>query len=560
MPYEPTLPDYDPLTPAVRRSRASAEDASTRPRREHTTDEHSSHEYSSDEYSWHDDIFSRHDDGHVSATGVSDEGDEDAALEGSDSQDLAARNGTNGEGGRRELRTGWEWPRLRRGHAVSFAGLLLFTAVVYFRPQEFISALATLSPSLAFWIAVATLAVFLPAQLGIEGTLTTRPREVNLVLLLLLWGLIGMPLALEPAEAWGTWVDYAKVVTMFVVMINVVRTEGRLRAMLWLALVVSLMLSVSALYDYHTGKLAPNGDRIEGALGGLFENPNDLALHLVTMVPLAAGLLFAARTRAAKALYGAAALLMTLAVIITYSRGGFLALACASFVMAWKLKRKNRALVVVGFLVAGAIFFMVVPPDWVVRLMSTLGGGADGGSAESRQALLIRSILVSLRHPLFGVGMNNFHILSISEKVSHNAYTQVSAEMGMPALAAYVLFLVTAIRRMSRVERETADERKSARVFYIAVAMQASLAGYMVASFFASVAYLWYVYYLVGYALCLDRLYAALGAEAFGLKVNSRARVAEAGESRVNDEDNDSVGVSDEAVFGGEWLAARGER
>jgi hypothetical protein len=29
----------------------------------------------------------------------------------------------------------------------------------------------------------------------------------------------------------------------------------------------------------------------------------------------------------------------------------------------------------------------------------------------------------------------------------------------------------------------------------------------MVCSFFASVAYLWYVYYLVGYAVCLRRLY-----------------------------------------------------
>ena len=29
----------------------------------------------------------------------------------------------------------------------------------------------------------------------------------------------------------------------------------------------------------------------------------------------------------------------------------------------------------------------------------------------------------------------------------------------------------------------------------------------MVCSFFASVAYLWYVFYLVGYAVCLRRLY-----------------------------------------------------
>jgi hypothetical protein len=33
----------------------------------------------------------------------------------------------------------------------------------------------------------------------------------------------------------------------------------------------------------------------------------------------------------------------------------------------------------------------------------------------------------------------------------------------------------------------------------------------MVASFFASVAYYWNIYYLVGYAVCLRRLYEASG-------------------------------------------------
>jgi putative inorganic carbon (hco3(-)) transporter len=408
-----------------------------------------------------------------------------------------------------------EWPTLRRGHAVSFAGLLLFSAVVYFRPQEWVPGLSGFK-SIAFWIATLTLVVFLPAQLGLEGNLTARPREVNYVLLLLVAGLISVPLALEPAEAWPAFVDYAKVVTMFVVMVNVVRSEKRLRAMFWLALVVSIALSVNAVSDYHAGRI--KGDRIEGAIGGMFENPNDLALHLVTMMPLALGLLFAARGLIRKALYGAVAGLMLLGTVVTYSRGGLLGLGCASFLMAWKLRRKNRALVVVGFVLAAVMFLAVVPSDFLSRL-----GGVDGGSAESRQALLVRSILVTIRHPVFGVGMNNFHTLSLREQVSHNAYTQVSAEMGVVALALYFGFMWFSLRRMRRIELETLERKKEARVHYVAVALQASIVGYMVCSFFASVAYLWYVYYLVGYALCLHRLYESQGDALF-----SRARGARA--------------------------------
>jgi len=39
------------------------------------------------------------------------------------------------------------------------------------------------------------------------------------------------------------------------------------------------------------------------------------------------------------------------------------------------------------------------------------------------------------------------------------------------------------------------------------VGLEASLIGYMVSSFFASVAFLWYAYYLVAYAICLRRLH-----------------------------------------------------
>jgi hypothetical protein len=104
--------------------------------------------------------------------------------------------------------------------------------------------------------------------------------------------------------------------------------------------------------------------------------------------------------------------------------------------------------------------------------------------------------------------MGNFHIVSNHELVSHNAYTQVAAELGMAALVFYTMFVVTPIKRLRQVERETFGAPDERRFHYLAVGLQASLIGYMVTSFFASVAFLWYVYYLVGYALCFTRIYA----------------------------------------------------
>jgi hypothetical protein len=75
----------------------------------------------------------------------------------------------------------------------------------------------------------------------------------------------------------------------------------------------------------------------------------------------------------------------------------------------------------------------------------------------------------------------------------------------------YVLFLIAPITKLRKIERETHDLRHKSPYYYLAIGLEASLMGYMVASFFASVAFLWYAYFLVGYAVCLRRLYYVSG-------------------------------------------------
>jgi hypothetical protein len=57
------------------------------------------------------------------------------------------------------------------------------------------------------------------------------------------------------------------------------------------------------------------------------------------------------------------------------------------------------------------------------------------------------------------------------------------------------------------IERELYERNEASRFYYLAIGLQASLVGYMVASFFAAVAYQWYIYYLVAYAIALRRIY-----------------------------------------------------
>lgn len=393
-----------------------------------------------------------------------------------------------------------EWS-FKRGHSLSFAGLFLFTVVLYFRPYEFSSALSWLSSS-AFVLATATLLVFIPTQLGLEGRITARPREVNLVLLLLAAALLSIPMALSHATAWGAFTEYLKVVIMFIVMVNVVRTEQRLRAMLLLVLAASCFLSVGAIYDYRIGKLASEGGRINGVIGGLFGNPNDLALHLVTIVPIAVGLLFAARNPLTKITYLGCSLLLIGGIIATFSRGGFLGVACAIFVLTWKLAPRGRlAFAVLGLM--GILIIVGLAPGAFRSRIATTGDE----SAIARTDDLIRSIKAAVYHPLLGLGMSNYVLYSNRAKATHNAYTQVAAELGLAAAACYLLFVIAPLKPLRRIEREHLEAKQKPAMYYLAIAFQASIVGYMVSSFFSSAAFAWYIYYLVGYAVCLRRVY-----------------------------------------------------
>ncbi|HKS09694.1 MAG TPA: O-antigen ligase family protein [Pyrinomonadaceae bacterium] len=400
-----------------------------------------------------------------------------------------------------------------KGHGLTFACLFLFSIVLYLRPYELIPALSGFK-TMAFWVGIVTLLVYAVSQVIAEGNLTARPREVNMVLLMGLAALLSIPMAIDPAEAWKNFSDLViKTLLIFVVIANVVRTEKRMRLLWFLIIGVSIYLSIQLISDYQAGVFKiglaeTNTQRVAGAIKGLFDNSNDLALHLVTIIPIAFVLGIEKKGLIRKAIFFPITLLMVAAVIITFSRGGFLGLIAMTLVLARKLSRRNKS-AALATLVLGVIFFLAVAPaSYSGRLATIFDSGADlTGSSSQRSQVLKRSILVALRYPIFGVGIGNFHHKSFQELGTHNAYTQVAAETGIAAMVCYIILLIHPLRKLRLLERDMFERNDTSHYYYLAIGIQASLVGYMVASFFAAVAYQWYIYYIVGYAICLRRIY-----------------------------------------------------
>ena len=245
-------------------------------------------------------------------------------------------------------------------------------------------------------------------------------------------------------------------------------------------------MSVFAIKNYATGNFTMKGDRIEGLVGGMFGNPNDLAAALNMLIPLAVALALMS-SRRVRLLYAVCALLLFGGVMVTFSRAGFITLAAVSGVMLWKFGRGSRSSLALATLVAAVLLFSVFSDAYRSRLMTILDPDSDAsGSSRQRVDLLERGLDLSLRHPIIGLGMGNFHIYSIHEKVAHNGYVETAAELGVIGLLAYLIIILAPLRGLAKIERERVKPgaRDDLDAKYLSIGLQTALIAYMTNSFF----------------------------------------------------------------------------
>jgi putative inorganic carbon (HCO3(-)) transporter len=396
-------------------------------------------------------------------------------------------------------------PRQRRLTG-AYAALLAFMLVYFLRPEDWIPQLSTFPfAKITGLLAVVALAFSLPE---IRQRL---PREIFYFALLI--GQLFLAAVLSPVWRGGgiaIATSLLKAFIVIVVMILAVNSAQRLKWLLFTQAASAAVMTAANLWQSRSVL-----GRLEGIQGGNYGDPNDLALSLVISLPLAMALFFSARRPIEKMLWMAAALEMTLAILLTGSRGGFLAFLVTAGACVWGFGiRGGRGYLVGVAAIVGGVMLLTVGGTVFGRLAGTFDSTNDTAAAyassEERQQLFWRSVEVTKEHPLFGVGPGNFAQVSGIWHVAHNAFTQVSAEGGIPALFLYVLILwrgfanVRAAKRLARKRRETALFGK---------ALFASLAGYVVGSTFLSVPYAFFPYFLVGYTMALDSIANGLNAQ-----------------------------------------------
>ena len=109
------------------------------------------------------------------------------------------------------------------------------------------------------------------------------------------------------------------------------------------------------------------------------------------IIPIAGALTLIARRAIAKGLAAAAMLLSMVAVIVTFSRAGFLTLAATFLMFLWVLVRSRASGKAAALLVTGLLILPFVPSGYADRLSTITDTSADRTDARTAQGLRLRS-------------------------------------------------------------------------------------------------------------------------------------------------------------------------
>jgi len=406
------------------------------------------------------------------------------------------------------LRSGARAPRGK--HWLAFAGVYLFTLMLYARPNDLFPALGAFP--LVKIVAISALLIYIGSKISAGSRLSVWTLEMTMLVVIAMLGVLLMPVVVSPPHSLAVLTEvYLKTVIIFILMVNLIDTRQRLFSMWKLVVICGAALGVGSIRSYMKGEFTDKGLRIEGLVGGMFENPNDLATALALLLPFAVALTLINKGFARLFYLGCVAVL-TVGVVVTFSRGGFLGLIVSGGVLLWKLGRGRRLKTIMGVALICGILLAVMPGGYGNRMATIFNAEQDQtGSAQLRRELMERAASIAIKRPIVGVGMGNFHIYSIHDKAAHNAYLEIAAELGVLGLIAYLVIIFAPLRSLRRVELQTIFWRsKSEReMYWLSVTMQAAFITYMVCSFFASIQYQWYLYYTAAYAVALRQIYAA---------------------------------------------------
>ena len=334
---------------------------------------------------------------------------------------------------------------------------------------------------------------------------------------------------------------------LYFLVLNTVRTPRMLRFSIWAVVAAGLLMGAISLYQevthtydnnywgyaqwgtaFGTGQSNLLGDVVAPRLEGPIGDDNRYAQVMIVIAPLAFFLAIGEQEIKRKLLPLAATFFIVVGALLTYSRGGLIALAGVIILMVFLRFIKLRYLAILLVL---ALLAPIAVPNFAGRLVSlqniTLSGllnntsasgiGSADISVQSRATEMISSALMFADHPLFGVGPGNYAVhyqeyapkagfyVMLANRQPHTLYGGVAAEDGIFGILCFLLILYVSLVELFRARREWLASNFT--LASIATGLFLGIIAYMITGIFLHLNYIRFLFLLIGLAGATGSIY-----------------------------------------------------
>ncbi len=259
--------------------------------------------------------------------------------------------------------------------------------------------------------------------------------------------------------AWDTFIDFSKIFLVYLLIIRIVDSPGKMKALIILYVLCVGFLAISSSVEYYSGNFeVRQGIERAHSLGDVPIDPNTLATTIILAIPFIFFLIKTYRNKLIKI-----SLLMLLlsciwTVILTGSRGGMVGIIILVLLLAWQ-SRYRTAAIAIG-LSAIIILAAVMPDQYRERFMTIGSVSAESTSGASTSALgrikgLFFGLELMMQRPLTGVGIGNFSWYFGKSGhgffKAHNMMGTLAGELGLLGIGTFFFLIITFLRNVKYV-------------------------------------------------------------------------------------------------------------
>jgi probable O-glycosylation ligase (exosortase A-associated) len=319
----------------------------------------------------------------------------------------------------------------------------------------------------------------------------------------ILWGTITSALAPHPEISWPHLEVLVKIALPFLVGMTLIDSVAKLRLTVWVLILsqgyIAYELNLAYLGGYNRmwldgyGSLDNNGEAV--AMNACIGMAMFLGMHedrwwkKIVAFGMAGGMIHA--------------------VLISFSRGGMLALVVTGIVAFFLIQRR-----VIHYTVLAAVILVSISltgKEARERFQTIFASESSrDGSAAERLRLEEACISAMWQYPLTGLGPDHWPIVAQEYgfppgKQAHTTWLRVGAEMGIVGLLCYVMFYGLTTFGLWRIVRNQ-NEVSNPWIVYLAQAVIASVVGFAVSAQFVSAERVEGPYYVTLIGACAIKL------------------------------------------------------